>query len=123
MGYRRIDHVAIEVADLDRSIAFYKMHFGFDLYADQTTPAGLRIGYLKLGNTVLELVGRKAQAVAGFHFCLETDDFDGAVSALTGAGVKVVTPPHPTAARAPREEGWRRVVFAGLDGEQIELRG
>ena len=28
-----------------------------------------------------------------------------------------------TAAREPREKGWRRVVFRGPDGEQIELRG
>jgi len=42
---------------------------------------------------------------------------------LSTAGVPVVTPPHKTAAREPREESWRRVVFAGPDGEQIELRG
>jgi lactoylglutathione lyase len=35
----------------------------------------------------------------------------------------LVRAPHETAAREPRENGWRRVVFAGPDGEQIELRG
>jgi lactoylglutathione lyase len=34
-----------------------------------------------------------------------------------------VRAPHPTTAREPREENWRRVVFRGPDGEQIELRG
>ena len=38
-------------------------------------------------------------------------------------GVRLIRPPHDTAAREPREAGWRRVVFAGPDGEQIELRG
>ena len=117
MKFNRIDHVALEVADLQHSVDFYSKHFGFKHYFDQTTPAGLKIGYLKLGSTVLELVGKKsAKGMAGFHFCLITDDFDAAVSTLTGAGIKLVTPPHPTAAREPIEEGWRRVVLEGPDG-------
>jgi lactoylglutathione lyase len=124
MKYSRIDHVALEVADLQHSVDFYSKHFGFKHYFDQTTPAGLKIGYLKLGPTVLELVGKKsAKGMAGFHFCLITDDFDAAVSTLTSAGIKLVTPPHPTAAREPIEEGWRRVVLEGPDGENIEVRG
>ena len=59
----------------------------------------------------------------GFHFCLETDTFDEEVSKLQGGGVDLIRAPHKTAAREPREEGWRRVVFRGPDGEQIELRG
>ena len=62
-------------------------------------------------------------AMTGFHFCLETDAFDAAVSELQAAGVPMVRPPHPTVPREPREENWRRVVFRGPDGEQIELRG
>jgi len=64
-----------------------------------------------------------AQISPGFHFCLEATDFDAAVSQLEGDGVALVRAPHPTAAREPREKGWRRVVFRGPDGEQIELRG
>ena len=98
-------------------------HFGFETYFEHGTPRGFDISYLKLGDTVLELVGYLAGAVDGFHFCLETDDFDGAVAALEAAGVEVLQPPHDVAARARREATWRRVVFKGPDGEQIELRG
>lgn len=42
---------------------------------------------------------------------------------LKAAGVEIHTEPHDTAARAPREQGWRRVVFKGPDGEQVEIRG
>ena len=95
MKFSRIDHVALEVADLQHSVDFYSKHFGFRHYFDQTTPAGLKIGYLKLGSTVLELVGKKSvKGMAGFHFCLITDDFDAAV--CYRAGIKLVTPPHPT---------------------------
>jgi lactoylglutathione lyase len=121
--FKRIDHVALEVKDLDFSINFYKEHFGFEDHYRQVTPSGIQIAYLKLGDTQLELVGRHDQIIGGFHWCMETDDFDGAVSQLKEKQVKLLTPPHPTDAREPREKGWRRVVFKGPDGEQIELRG
>ena len=122
--YRRIDHVALHVSDLGRSVAFYEKNFGFETYArDHIARFGLDIAYLKMGDTVLELTGRADDKMAGFHFCLETDDFDGSVAALQKSGIEVATPPHPTSARAPREAGWRRVVFYGPDRELIEIRG
>lgn len=121
--FKRIDHVALHVADLERSVAFYERHFGFKDYFRQTAGGGLQIGYLKLGDTVLELTQHSDEAMAGFHFCLETDNFDVTVEQLQREGVKLLRAPHDTAAREPRENGWRRVVFAGPDGEQIELRG
>ena len=121
--YKRIDHIALHVGDLDRSVAFYERHFGFKNYFVQEVPGGPRIAYLKLGDTVLELTHRSEGSMTGFHFCLETDGFDAAVSQLQAKGVELIRAPHQTAAREPREEGWRRVVFRGPDGEQIELRG
>ncbi len=121
--YKRIDHVALHVENLERSVRFYEQHFGFRIYFQHAISDGPRIAYLKLGGTVLELTERPEGAMSGFHFCLETDNFDGAVAKLQAEGVQVIKPPHKTAAREPREEKWRRVVFRGPDGEQIELRG
>jgi lactoylglutathione lyase len=121
--YKRIDHVALHVADLRRSIAFYERHFGFKNYFQAPVPGGIDIAYLKLGDTVLELTHHSDGEMMGFHFCLETDRFDESVSELQRNGVDLIRAPHKTAAREPREEGWRRVVFRGPDGEQIELRG
>lgn len=121
--YKRIDHTALHVADLEKSKAFYETHFGFKTYFEHATPIGFDIAYLKLGDTILELTGRADPPVNGFHFCLETDDFEGSVNALKDAGVPVHTEPHDTAAREPREATWRRVVFKGPDGEQVEIRG
>lgn len=121
--FKRIDHVAIHVSDLRRSIDFYENHFGFKHYFQHAASGGLQIAYLKLGDTVLELTHHSEGEMKGFHFCLETDSFDQTITRLQNDGVKLIRAPHDTAAREPRENGWRRVVFAGPDGEQIELRG
>ena len=122
MQYKRIDHVAIHVSDLEASKKFYETHFGFETYFEHDTPMGFDISYLKLGDTVLEMVGR-GEPSSGFHFCLESDNFQESVQRLSDAGVEIMQPPHDVPARLPREEGWMRVVFKGPDGEQIEIRG
>jgi len=121
--FKRIDHVALHVRDLQRSADFYERHFGFKKYFQHRATGGMEIAYLKLGDTVLELTHRSDGSVLGFHFCLETENLDGAVAQLQKSGVEMIRPPHDTAAREPREKGWRRVVFRGPDGEEIELRG
>ena len=122
-NYKRIDHTAIHVKDVSVSVAFYEGHFGFETYFRAPTPTGIDIAYMKLGDTVLEITGAPDDVTGGYHFCLETDDFDGAVADLKAAGVDVHTEPHKTAAREPRESTWRRVVFYGPDRELVELRG
>ena len=121
--FKRIDHAALHVKDLDRSVAFYEKHFGFKKYFQHAASGGLQIAYLKLGDTVLELTHHSDGEMKGFHFCLETDNFDETIVKLQADGVKLIRAPHDTAAREPRESGCRRVVFGGPDGEQIELRG
>ncbi len=121
--FERIDHIAVECSDLDISVAFYGSTFGFEEYFRHDIPTGMTIAYLRLGDTVLELLERKAEAMGGFHFCLKAEDFDAAMAMLAAKGIAVHTAPHPTAARVAREEGWRRAVFLGPDGEQIEIRG
>jgi len=122
----RLDHVAISVTDLDRSIEFYSRHFGLDPYSVDRQPRGRLqgIAYLKSPQGVLELMLRPdSQMGDAYHFCFVTDDFDAAFKRLTGEGVPVKQQPHPTAAREPGEEHWLRTVFSGPDGEEVELRG
>lgn len=124
--FKRIDHVAFIVKDREKSIRFYEEHFGFKKYYEHDVPAPVieKIVYLKLGDTVLELIHMpSSDEIHGFHFCLESDNFEEDYARLKKAGIPVDTEPHPAGAREPREEGWRRVVFVGPDGEQIEFRG
>jgi lactoylglutathione lyase len=122
----RLDHVAIAVSDLDRSVDFYQRHFGLEQYFLQEGPnPRLRaIAYLKSPQGVLELMHAPDRVIGdGFHFCFVSDDFDAAYQRLTGEGVTVKSEPRPTAARIPAEQGWLRCVFNGPDGEEVELRG
>ena len=96
--FKRIDHVAIHVADLNRSVTFYEKHFGFKHYFQQTATGGSQIAYLKLADTVLELTHHSDGEMKGFHFCLETDNFDDSVAKLQADGVRA----HPRAARYRR---------------------
>ncbi len=102
--FTRIDHVALHVSDLSRSVAFYERHFGFEAYNTHDVPNGPHIAYLRKGGTILELVGR-GEPISGFHFCLGTDDFDAAVAGLEKAGLEVFPAAPPgAAARAGRGE-------------------
>src|SRR5437870_10462617 len=107
--FKRIDHVAIHVRDLNRSVAFYEKHFGFKKYFQHAATGGLQIAYLKLGDTILELTHKSDGTMAGFHFCLETDGFDETVAQLQQQGVQLVRATHDTAAREPRENSLCRV--------------
>ena len=124
--FKRIDHVAFMVHDRAKSVSFYETHFGFSKYSehDVPVPAIEKIVYLKLGDTVLELIHMPGRpTIQGFHLCLESDNFDADYARLRNAGIPIETEPHPAGAREPREEGWRRAVFRGPDGEAVEIRG
>lgn len=123
---KRLDHVAIAVSDLDRSVDFYSRHFGLDPYFVQDGRVGplLAIAYLKSPQGILELMHAPDRILGqGFHFCFVTEDLDATYDQLVADGVPVKSEPRPTAAREPAEQGWLRCVFSGPDGEEVELRG
>jgi len=124
--FKRIDHIAFSVKDREKSLQFYETLLGFEKYHEHDVPFPTvdKIMYLQLENTVLELIHMpKASSGQGFHFCLETDNFDEDYNRLLIAGVPVDTEPHLAGARIQGEESWQRAVFIGPDGELIEIRG
>jgi len=135
------DHVALSVADVERSIRFYTDLFGFEvrrrLPADPSLPldkvigvagAAADIAHLYLGEFMLELFqyrvpeGRadaaaRSQADHGYiHFGLRVTDIRGETARLRAAGVSFLGDPVEF-----RPGAWV-VYFRGLDGEVVELR-
>lgn len=124
--FKRIDHIAFTVKDREKSIQFYEEHFGFKQYFEHDVPVDVveKIVYLKLGDTILELIHMpNGPTSPGFHFCLESDSFDEDYNRLINAGITIATEPHLAGAREPGEENWCRALLVGPDGESIEIRG
>jgi lactoylglutathione lyase len=81
-----INHVALEVGDLDEALAFYGALFDFELRGRVTGMA-----FLDLGDQFIALAeGRRQPADDGRHFGLVVDDKAEVRRALEAAGVEVM---------------------------------
>ncbi|HEY1540751.1 MAG TPA: VOC family protein [Solirubrobacteraceae bacterium] len=80
-----INHVALEVGDVDEAIAWYARFLDFELRGRHPTMA-----WIDLGDQFLALSsGRRQGRDEGRHFGLVVDDKEALRAALAGAGVEV----------------------------------
>lgn len=125
-----IDHIVLRVADLQRSIDFYRQVFGAEVVR-HNEPLGLV--HLRAGTSMIDLVdlqgelGRKGGGAAEArkrnvdHFCLRVEPFDEAalVAHLQSFGLTV-----EKAARRFGAEGYGLSLYCfDPDGNQVELKG
>jgi catechol 2,3-dioxygenase-like lactoylglutathione lyase family enzyme len=81
-----LNHVALEVGDIEEALAFYGRLFEFKLRGKNATSA-----FIDLGDQFIALQkGRKQAADDGRHFGLVVDDKEAVRKALAGAGIKVL---------------------------------
>jgi catechol 2,3-dioxygenase-like lactoylglutathione lyase family enzyme len=79
-----VNHVALEVGDIEEALAFYGRLFEFKLRGKSEDAA-----FIDLGDQFLALQrGRKQPGDDGRHFGLVVDDKEAVRKALTAAGVK-----------------------------------
>lgn len=136
-----VDHIAICVSDLERSIAFYRDVLGFEeiLRWGTRIPGIKQISLVRKSNGVIELMeieGAKPleddPKMAGFkHLCMEVSDFDEEYERMTGMGVSVLEEPHVlnsdhlvtvfSTMDLDMEKGLKRAVLADPDGVPIEI--
>jgi lactoylglutathione lyase len=84
-----INHVALEVGDVDEALAFYGSLFDFELRGRLPGMA-----FLDMGDQFLAISeGRRQRPDDGRHFGLVVDDKEAVRRALTEAGVEVVRSP------------------------------
>jgi lactoylglutathione lyase len=80
-----INHVALEVGDIDEALDWYGRFLDFELRGKRATMA-----WIDLGDQFLALsAGRRGPADGGRHFGLVVDDKEGVRAALTAAGLDV----------------------------------
>src|SRR4051794_20230983 len=81
-----VNHVALEVADLDAALDFYGRLFAFELRG--RVPG---MAFLDMGDQFLALQeGRSQAADDGRHFGLVVDSLDAAREALSAEGVPLL---------------------------------
>ena len=100
MKIKRIEHVAIAVRDMQKSMALLEEAFGLKLeYQEQI--GGTKLAMFPVGQTYIELLqavgpdSRVAEWIAEkgeslFHLCFEVEDIDGALDELRAKGVKLI---------------------------------
>ena len=81
-----INHVALEVGDIDEALAFYGRFFEFELRG-----RGEKMAFIDLGDQFLALIaGRHQPTDSDRHFGLVVDDREGLRTRLEAAGVELV---------------------------------
>jgi len=81
-----VNHVALEVGDIDEALTFYGRLFDFKLRGKSKDAA-----FIDLGDQFIALQrGRRQAADDGRHFGLVVDDKEALRAALTAAGITVL---------------------------------
>jgi catechol-2,3-dioxygenase len=81
-----INHVALEVGDVDEALAWYGRFFAFELRGR----AGKRMAFIDMGDQFIALAaGRTQPRDEARHFGLVVDDKEAVRTALADAGVDV----------------------------------
>jgi catechol 2,3-dioxygenase-like lactoylglutathione lyase family enzyme len=85
-----INHVALEVGDIDEALAWYGRFFDLELRGR----AGAAMAFIDMGDQFIALArGRSQPPAAARHLGLVVDDKDALRAALEEAGVPVSHPP------------------------------
>jgi lactoylglutathione lyase len=106
-----LNHVALEVGDIEEALAFYGRIFDFQLRGKSKTMA-----FIDLGDQFIALqAGRKQPADDGRHFGLVVDDKEAARAALKAAGVKPIDGPFLDF----RDPWGNRIEIVGYDNIQF----
>jgi lactoylglutathione lyase len=106
-----VNHVALEVGDIDEALAFYGRLFNFKLRGKSDSMA-----FIDLGDQFIALQkGRRQGADDGRHFGLVVGDKEAAGKALEAAGVSLLEGPFLDF----RDPWGNRIEIVGYDNIQF----
>jgi lactoylglutathione lyase len=109
-----VNHIALEVGDIDEALSFYGRIFAFELRGKSEDMA-----FIDLGDQFLALQkGRRQSPDDGRHFGLVVDDKEAVRQALAEAGVEVLPGPFLDF----RDPWGNRVEIVGYDNIQFSRR-
>jgi predicted enzyme related to lactoylglutathione lyase len=106
-----LNHIALEVGDIEEALAFYGRLFTFELRGKNESMA-----FIDLGDQFIALQkGRKQPADDGRHFGLVVDDKEAARKVLEAAGVALLDGPFLDF----RDPWGNRIEIVGYDNIQF----
>lgn len=113
---KQLDHVGLNVADLDESIAFYQDMFGFSVIEKWDTPKQAFVG---ADSTVLGLIEMPdydyhTYTMAHLAFSCSKIDFPNVVEKVQGLGLEVVSGPK-------EQRGGETILFRDPSGNILEV--
>lgn len=112
---QKLDHVAIDVMDVEKAAAFYGDLLGLEEVARPKSFDFPGLWY-DLGNSVLHIVGGRAATTGKHHLALWVDDVHRSAEILKGAGFSVKWDPY-------KIEGVDRFFTSDPEGNRIEIQG
>jgi len=121
--HARLDHAALHVADLARSIDFYERVFGVDEIETPGDPAVIRWVALDNGTQLhfIHYDGDVPPTTRAVHFALGVPDLDAFVSHVVALGVPYSNWPGEASTVSVRGDGVRQVYIQDPDGYWIEV--
>jgi catechol 2,3-dioxygenase-like lactoylglutathione lyase family enzyme len=111
-----LDHIGLNVADLEKSIAFYREMFGFTVIEQWETP---RQAFVGAGGTVLGLMevagyDYRAYTMAHLAFSCRKEDFPEVAAKVRRLNLEVVAGPKP-------QRGGETILFRDPSGNILEI--
>jgi lactoylglutathione lyase len=119
---RKVEHIGIQVRDLDRSIKFYSEVLGLTLHKRIRLNETTELAFLPLGESEIELICKATEytfAKEGIvhHLTFRVDNVAGILDHLRKHGVELI---HEQPLFLEKL-GARIAFFWGPDGEKLEL--
>jgi predicted enzyme related to lactoylglutathione lyase len=106
-----VNHIALEVGDIEAALAFYGRLFAFELRGKNE-----RMAFIDLGDQFIALQkGRRQAPDDGRHFGLVVEDKEAARAALQAAGVALLDGPFLDF----RDPWGNRIEIVGYDNVQF----
>ena len=112
---QKMDHVALDVSDVERAATFYEDLLGL---REVARPESFDFPgrWYDLGNIVLHLVGSRQPALGAHHFALWVDDVHACAEDVLNAGFEVKWETYKII-------GVDRFFTSDPDGNRIEIQG